>query len=192
MASWVKGVYASEVSLQVVKDFILEHFFWRLKLAQKISIWLIFVRGWYSTKRWFWSQNFEKCSYICWQTSATLELTKPFFLNCQAKKADTLLGFFEKSWEGTSLLNGFSAGNLKLQMVEKLESNRNIRRSGYYSFYEQSFANIWDWRWGDFLEGPHFLVLLVAGRKLSTKHPKKNSDLKLRCIHLCFTWCRDI
>ena len=38
------------------------------------------------------------------QCLATLELTKQFFLNCKAKKADTLLGF-PKS-EGVSPLDG--------------------------------------------------------------------------------------
>ena len=50
------------------------------------------------------------------QCLATLELTKHFFLNCKAKKADTC----EKSWEGVSLLDGFQLGILNFSRLQTL------------------------------------------------------------------------
>ena len=45
-----------------------------------------------------------------------------FFLNCEAKKADTNLVGFPRSWREFHFWMAETAGNLELQLVEKHES----------------------------------------------------------------------
>ena len=123
------------------------------------------------------------------QCLTTLELTNPMFLELRGQKSGYL-------WEvmGGSFTSGWlSAGNLELQPVANIESltNRKIRRSGLYSFYEASFESYLGLKMGWFFWRTPF-VSAASGRQKTCNKTQRPHCLKLRCTHLRFTWRKDI
>ena len=84
------------------------------------------------------------------------------------------------------------AGELLVAAISHDSTHKQFdpKKLSIYRF--ASFSQIFGIEDGVIFWRTPFLGVACGKHKTFNKTPKHNSDLKLRCIHLRFTWCRDI